>query len=71
MTSYMRDNDQCELHFPNHKRWPVDFDHNLLFKSNKNENNKIVPGMEKVMLTYSEKLEKKSVVDKQLQKSYQ
>lgn len=45
MTSYLGVNGQCELLFTTHKRWPMDLGHNLLFKGDKNEDNKIVSGM--------------------------
>lgn len=66
----MRVNGHCELLFPNHKRWLRNLGHNLLFINDRSEENKIVPGMEKLVSMFSEELEK-SVVDNQVQKSYQ
>lgn len=51
----MRVNGQCELFFLNPKRWPRNLDHNLLFKKDKNENNNIVLGMERVVLRSTKK----------------
>lgn len=66
----MRVNGHCELLFPNRKRWLRNLGHNLLFIKDRSEENNIVPGMERLVSMFSEELEK-SVVDNQVQKSYQ
>lgn len=65
----MRVNGHCELLFPNPKTLLRNLGHNLLFIKSRNEENKIVPGMDRLVSVFSE-LEK-SVVDNQVQKSYQ
>lgn len=66
----MRGNGHWELFFPNPKRLLRKLSHNLLFIKDMSEENKIVPGMERLVSMLSEELEK-SVVDKQVHKSYQ
>lgn len=66
----MRVNGHWELLFPNPKRLLRNHGHNLLFIKDRSEKNKIVPGMERLVSMFSEDLEK-SVVDSQVQKSYQ
>lgn len=66
----MRVNGLCELLFPHPQTLLRNLGHNLLFIKGRNEENKIVPGMERLVSVFSEELEK-SVVDNQIQKSYQ
>lgn len=66
----MRVNGHCELFFPSHKRLLRKLGYNLLFIKDMSEENKIVPGMERLVSMFLEELEK-SLVDNQVQKSYQ
>lgn len=66
----MRVNGLCELLFPNPKTLLRNIGHNLLFIKSRDEENKIDPGMKRLVSMFSEELEK-SVVDNQVQKSYQ